>query len=100
MVMHIACRERGGQAEGSSSVVTANIGAGGALFRTARWRAFPVGGAIDYVLFLPAELSGAGWHCSRLSGTGKVLRHETSAGPIESDWRAVAVSFDNSVPLG
>jgi hypothetical protein len=100
MIMHVACRETSGACSGAASVVTTNISAGGALFRTVRWRDFPVGAKVDYTLFLSPELSGAGWHCSRLSGMGKVTRHETLAGPIESDWRAVAVSFDRSVLLG
>jgi len=97
--MHVACREPGGAPSPLVGVVSDNIGAGGFLFKTARWREFPVGAKVDYTVFLPPELSGVGWHPSRLSGAGRVTRHEALTSLVESEWRAVAVSLDRPMTL-
>jgi len=81
------------------SVVTSNIGPGGVLFQTPHWRVFPVGGHVEFALFVPGPFGSESWHCFRLCGSGRVTRHEEGDGMPDSDWRGVAVTFDTPIRL-
>ena len=96
LVIEIGCSRHDAEAIRS---VTSNIGTGGLLFRTPRWRDFPVGEQVDVSILFPARLDCASWHCSRLCASGKVIRHQKGEGMPDSDWRGVAVTFDTPVTL-
>jgi hypothetical protein len=106
LVMQIGSRlshapglRRGRVDSGRISVVTSNIGPGGVLFQTPHWRMFPVGGRVDFAVFLPGPFGSENWHCFRFSGSGTVTRHEKRDGTLNSDWRGVAVTFDTPIRL-
>ncbi len=90
-----------GEPDGSGriGVVTSNIGPGGVLFQTPHWRVFPVGGHVEFALFLPGPFGSENWHCFRFCGSGRVTRHEEADGTLNSDWRGVAVTFDTPIRL-
>ena len=94
-----ACQDGGPNGGGKLSVVTSNIGPGGLLFRTARWREFPVEARVEFALFLPGGFGTENWHCFRLCGTGRVTRHEEANEMLESDWKGIAVSFETPIRL-
>ena len=94
-----ACRAGGRDGGSQIGVVTSNISPGGVLFQTSRWREFPVGGRVEFALFLPGGFGSESWHCFRLSGWGRVTRHEEADGMPDSDWRGVAVTFGMPIRL-
>lgn len=98
LVMELVCPSVPGNGGGRFTVLTGNISAGGAFFRTPQWRELPVGGRAKFAILLPSPSQGENWHCFRLSGLGTVTRHHGADHTTDSDWRGVALSFDR--PLG
>ena len=82
--------------------VTINVGAGGVYFRTYGWRDFEVGGCVEVVIDVPAEMDGL-LPFGGMTGRGTVVRVEESGrfarlssgrGDDRPSERGVALRFD------
>lgn len=99
VVMQIATDRDHGAGLSSRQVLTSDLSVGGALFRTPDWRFFPVGARVHFTLFLDQALQHQTWHCSRLSGRGRVVRHDTDGAIDDGDWQGVAVAFEDQIDI-
>jgi len=99
VVMQIATERDHGVGRSAQQVVTSDLSAGGVLFRTPDWRLFPVGARVHFTLHLDQPLRCQNWHCSRLSGRGRVVRHDLKGVIDDGDWQGVAVAFEEPVDI-
>jgi hypothetical protein len=97
VVMQITTERDHSIALSTQQVVTSNLSAGGVLFQTADWRLLPVGARVRFEIYVDQPLRCQDWHCSRLSGKGRVVRHDLKGVIDDGDWHGVAVTFDEPV---
>ena len=85
--------------------VTINVAAGGVYFRTYGWRDFAVGGQVEVIIDVPAEMSGL-LPFGGMTGQGSVIRVEdcgrySRLSRENEDYRpserGVAVRFDSKL---